>query len=125
MSQPSIVITDANLGPDGPKILFVNPEFQQMTGYAASELIGRQPHMLQGLKTSRAELIALRRALKAGIPHRTVLVNYRKNGEPYLCDIEIQPIVGADGQVHCFLGIEFETQRKPGRHPARPVPTPG
>ena len=121
MSHPAIVITDAGLGPEGVIIRWVSPEFEKMTGYDASELIGRKPSMLQGAKTSKAALSALRRAIRAGTVHRTILVNYRKNGEPYLCDIEIRPIFGEAGEVLCFLAIESETHRKRGRPPGRLV----
>ncbi|ALL12535.1 PAS domain-containing protein [Caulobacter henricii] len=119
MSHPAMLITDAGLGPAGPTIRWVNPEFEKMTGYDASELIGRKPSMLQGEKTSKAALAVLRRAIRAGVTHRTVLVNYRKNGEPYLCDIEIRPIFDDVGKVLCFLAIESETHRKRGRPPGR------
>jgi len=117
MSHPAILITDAGLGPAGLTIRWVSPEFEKMTGYDASELIGRKPSMLQGEKTSKAALAALRRAIRARVTHRTILVNYRKNGEPYLCDIEIRPIFDDDGEVLCFLAIESEVHRKRGRPP--------
>ena len=117
-----MLITDAGLGAAGIAIRWVSPEFEKMTGYEASELIGRNPSMLQGVKTSRAALSALRRAISAGAAHRTVLVNYRKNGEPYLCDIEIRPIFDDLGEVLCFLAIESETHRKRGRPPGRSSP---
>ncbi len=119
MSHPAMVITDAGLGAAGLTIRWVSPEFEKMTGYDASELIGRKPSMLQGEKTSKAALAALRRAIRAGAMHRTTLVNYRKNGESYLCDIEIRPIFGEVGEIICFLAIESETQRKRGRPPER------
>ena len=54
----AVVLTDADLGPGGCKILYCNPAFCRMTGYAAAELIGQTPRILQGPLTGRAAAAA-------------------------------------------------------------------
>ena len=52
-AKDSIVITDAQLSEPGPIILYVNPAFTEMTGYAAQEVVGKSPRFLQGPETDR------------------------------------------------------------------------
>lgn len=49
----AVLITDANLTNGGPFIVYVNPAFCAMTGYAAEALIGLSPRILQGPDTDR------------------------------------------------------------------------
>ena len=47
-ANESILITTAELNQPGPEIVFVNPAFTRITGYAAQEVIGKTPRILQG-----------------------------------------------------------------------------
>jgi PAS domain S-box-containing protein len=71
----------------GPRILFVNPAFEKMTGYAAEEVVGRSPRILRGPDTSKPEQQRLDEALRARKPVRVELLNYRKDGTPFWVDI--------------------------------------
>ena len=44
-SQDSVMITDASLDEPGPRILFVNPAFTQITGYRIDEVLGFSPRI--------------------------------------------------------------------------------
>lgn len=113
----AIVITDARSDPPGPTILYVNAAFEVLTGYSAAELVGRQPSMLQGPSTSLAAKKAMRKAIRHGQAYKAVMTNYRKNGEPYLCHIEIHPIRSVQGEPCCFIAYEKEQTKKRGRKP--------
>jgi two-component system, cell cycle sensor histidine kinase and response regulator CckA len=80
----AVMITSADLDLPGPRILFVNPAFCAMTGYAADEVIGRTPRLFQGPETNRAVLEQLREDLTAGRPFHGEVINYRKDGAPVL-----------------------------------------
>ncbi|MBK1659989.1 PAS domain-containing protein [Paracraurococcus ruber] len=63
----TIIVTDAGHDPPGPRIEYVNPAFTRMTGYAAAEVIGRTPRMLQGrAPTVRCSTRSGRRSWRAG-----------------------------------------------------------
>jgi PAS domain S-box-containing protein len=68
---------------DGPKIEYVNPAFTRMTGYAADEVLGRTPRLLQGPGTDRTVLDRMRASLVAGEPFQGEAINYRKDGSTY------------------------------------------
>ncbi len=74
----SILITDINLEKPGPKIVYVNDGFTEITGYSREEVIGKTPRILQGPKTDREVLDRLKERLKHGKPFFGQAVNYKK-----------------------------------------------
>ncbi|MGH1589613.1 PAS domain-containing protein [Methylobacterium phyllosphaerae] len=62
----AILITTADLDEPGPTIVYANPAFTRMTGYAAAEVLHRSPRFLQGAGTDRAHLEHARLSLEAG-----------------------------------------------------------
>jgi PAS domain S-box-containing protein len=108
----AIVITGAGLEAPGPRILYVNPAFTRMTGYAPEELIGRSPRMLQGPGTDRAVLDRLRTAIKAGRTFEGEGVNYRKDGTPFIVEWLITPVRQAGRVTHWVSAQRDVTQRR-------------
>ncbi|WP_018649555.1 MULTISPECIES: sensor domain-containing diguanylate cyclase [unclassified Thioalkalivibrio] len=94
-SSHSVLITDADLD-DGPRIVYVNAGFEQMTGYAADEVLGKTPRLLQGPRTSRVILDRLRAALDAGEMFDGEAINYRKDGSTYVVRWHISPVYADD-----------------------------
>lgn len=117
-SELAVVVTDGELSHPGPTILYVNGAFERMTGYPSVELVGQTPRILQGEKTSLATRRTLARALREGKRTKVALINYRKSGEPYRCEIEVFPILSRDGELVNAVALEREVRRGPGRRPA-------
>jgi PAS domain S-box-containing protein len=117
-----VVLTDGQLSEPGPRILYVNSTLERMTGFDRSEIIGKNPRIFQGPGTSLAARKRLARALRDGERHSTTLVNYRKSGEPYLCAIDVFPILGPSGEVINAVALEREIERRPGRPAASRAP---
>ncbi len=101
LQQEVLVVTSLSR-----EILWVSSGFYEMTGYVPSEVKGKKPSFLQGKETSREVVARISAQLGRFEPVTDTLVNYRKNGEPYLCRIDIRPLGGADGTVSHFIGIE-------------------
>ena len=99
-----IYITDSRM-PDYP-IVYVNPAFERVTGYASADAIGRNPRFLQGSDVDQPELAALRVALKEQRGCRVTLRNYRKNGNMYWNELTIAPVHDELGQVTHYVGIQ-------------------
>lgn len=89
-------------------ICWVSDGFTEMTGYNPEETLGRKPSFLQGTGTSEDTRAEIRRALRIEKPHTHTLVNYRKNGEAYRCEIRIIPIRNRDRKLTHFLAFERE-----------------
>lgn len=64
-AEEIVLITEAEpLSDPGPRIVYVNPAFTEITGYTRSEAIGATPRILQGPDTSRETLDEVREALE-------------------------------------------------------------
>jgi len=112
-SKESIVITDAELDLPGPRILFVNPAFTQMTGYTAAEAIGKTPRILQGPHTDKTVLRRLRQNLERGEVFAGEAINYRKDGKEFNLEWQIAPLRNAGGKITHFVAIQRDiTERK-------------
>jgi PAS domain S-box-containing protein len=112
-SKESIVITDAELDLPGPKIIFVNRAFTQMTGYTAAEAVGKTPRILQGARTDKTVLARLRKNLEQGEIFSGEAVQYRKDGTEYDQEWQIAPLRDAGGKITHFVAIQHDiTERK-------------
>jgi len=98
-AKEAVIITSAQLEPPGPKILFVNPAFCEMTGYGQEEILDKTPRILQGPKSDREMLQKWRVALERGEVFSGETVNYRKDRSEYYVEWDITPIRAADGRL--------------------------
>ena len=105
-TEPILITEGAPLDPPGPRIEYVNPAEEQMTGYRKDELIGRTPRLLQGPKTDRDVLDSLRDALEAGEPWEGETVNYRRDGTPYQARWSIAPVHNAQGTIEHWVSVQ-------------------
>lgn len=98
-----VVITDAR-HPEQP-LVYANPAFEQMTGYAAAEVLGRNCRFLQGTDQDQATLQTLRLALAEQRETRLVLRNYRKDGSLFWNELHVAPVQDESDRVSHFVGI--------------------
>lgn len=95
------VITD----PDGI-VLYANDAVETTTGFSPKEIYGQTPR-LWGRQMDREFYERLWKTIK--IDKKSFageIVNKRKNGEQYIVEGGIFPLLGEDGQVEFFVGIE-------------------
>ena len=110
-SQNGILITDPNQ-PDNP-IVYVNPAFESMTGYASEEVLGKNCRFLQGTDYDQPALQELRSALGEVRPCTVVLRNYRKDGALFYNKLSISPVRDEEGSLTGFIGVqENVTERR-------------
>jgi diguanylate cyclase (GGDEF)-like protein/PAS domain S-box-containing protein len=101
-----VIITTPDLDLPGPTIIYVNPAFTRLTGYAADEAIGQTPRMLQGPRTSRETLDAIRATLSEGRSTQEKILNFAKCGAPYWLDMRIEPLRDETGTITHFVAIQ-------------------
>jgi PAS domain S-box-containing protein len=102
----AVLITTASLDPPGPQIVYANPAFTRMTGYAAAEILGQTPRILQGPASDRAVLDQVRHTLARGESFQGEIVNYRKDGTPYLLAWSMDPVFDAQGTITHWVAIQ-------------------
>lgn len=84
-------------------VIYVNAAFEQLTGYAAVEVMGSNLRLLHGTDREQDGLRRLRDSLARGEPCRVLLRNYRKNGELFWNEMALQPLRSADGSLSHFI----------------------
>lgn len=98
----AIVITDR----DGI-ILWANPAFSQMTGYALVEAIGKNPKELVNSGTHTREFFqAMWNTICRGQVWHGEIVNKRKNGTHYTEEMTITPVSGEDKIITHFIAVK-------------------
>lgn len=90
------------------KIIWVSSGFNDMTGYSRSYTKGKTPAFLQGENTSPSVKKQIRSDLKNNHSFSGSLVNYKKNGQAYNCQIKIIPIYSSKKSLKYFLAFEKE-----------------
>ncbi len=103
-TEMSVVFSDPSL-PDNPMI-FVSDEFEAQTGYSVDEALGRNCRFLQGPDTNPHAVEAIRQGLKAETRFTIDILNYRKDGTPFMNRLRIRPIYDEDGRLMFFAGAQ-------------------
>ena len=90
----AIVVADA-----GGSIAYVNRAFEELTGFARGEVIGRTPALLKSGRHDRRFYARLWRAMRGGRPVRAVFVNRRKSGVLFHEEEIIRRVRGPGGRL--------------------------
>ncbi|MEN8217217.1 MAG: PAS domain S-box protein, partial [Pseudomonadota bacterium] len=107
--SPSIlVITDIH-----GNIEYVNPKFTQITGYTASQVIGKNPRILKSNKQSTEFYKALWENILSGKEWRGEIQNQKKDGTLYWESVSISSMKDAENNITHFIKVaEDITERK-------------
>lgn len=103
-STSGIVITDPGR-PDDP-LIYVNPVFEELTGYPVGEILGKNCRFLQGEDRDQPGLDELRAALREERGCRVVLRNYKKDGTLFWNELSISPVRDEEGRLKNFIGVQ-------------------
>ncbi|WP_291136207.1 PAS domain S-box protein [Flavobacterium sp. UBA7663] len=113
-TKDSVVITEIEpFDQSGPKIIYVNNAFTEMTGYMASETIGKTTKFLQGPNTDKNELKKLNNALMKWESCEITILNYKKNGEEFWNNFTVSPVADEKGTYTHWIAIQRDvTEQK-------------
>ncbi|MFO7892390.1 MAG: PAS domain-containing protein [Longimicrobiales bacterium] len=93
-----VVITD----PSGA-IEYVNPAFEEITGYSRSEVLGKNPRILKSGKQKEAFYRPMWETPLDGRAWRARFINRRKDGAAYTQDSVIPPVHSDNGEITHFV----------------------
>lgn len=111
----AIVITD----PVG-KVVWVNPAFTRLTGYASHDVLGQNPRVLKSDQHSEAFYRQMWETIKAGQIWSGEVVNKRKDGSLYTEEMAITPVRNESGAITHFIAVKHDiTARKQAEEAAR------
>ncbi len=88
-------------------LVWTNPSFTEMTGYALDEVIGRKPgHFLRAPESEPSTIAAIDRHIRYHKGLDTEVLNMTKDGRRFWAQLEIRPVLDAGGKAINFIGIE-------------------
>ena len=101
LSHREIVITNANF-----EIVFATEGLFHMTGYSPNEVVGKSPRVFQGPLTSEQTKLKIREAIHHRRPFKAEILNYKKNGNTYMCEVEAYPKFTTQGEFINYIAFE-------------------
>jgi PAS domain S-box-containing protein len=100
----SLSIADMHL-PQQP-IIYVNREYEMMTGYKREQIIGQNGRLLQGPRTRREIVKYMSTEIKNQRSVQVRILNYRANGEEFMNFLSLKPVFEVDPIDSARMDIE-------------------
>jgi PAS domain S-box-containing protein len=113
-SADAVVITDA-----AGAIEYVNPAFEQVTGYSSGEAVGQNPRILKSGVQGPAFYAAMWAALSSGSSFLGDLTNRRKDGSLFQEEAVISPIRDETGVITSYVAVKRDVTRERASEAAR------
>jgi len=114
-SPASLVITDLK-----GNIKYVNPKFEEVTGFAAKKVIGKNPRLLKSGHTSPEEYEKLWKTISSGKTWTGEFHNKKRDGTLYWEKASIGPIFNEEGEIKEYLAVKEDiTEIKETQHMLR------
>jgi len=82
---------------------YVNPAFEELTGYRREEACGRSPRILKSGEQGPEVYQEMWKTILAGNVYRGILVNRKKNGDLFYLEQSICPVRDSAGQITHFI----------------------
>ena len=101
-----VLITDPKQA-DNP-IIYCNPAFEKITGYASDETVGNNFLFLQGNDCDQEGISKLREAVREERECTALVRSYKKNGTRFWNELTISPIKDENGRLLNFVGIQHD-----------------
>ncbi len=106
-TSDAVVITDAT-----GTIEYVNPAFEQVSGYTRDEVIGQNPRILKSGVQSAAFYAAMWATLAGGTSFVADLTNRRKDGSLFEEEAVISPIRDESGAITSYVAVKRDVTRE-------------
>ncbi len=87
-------------------LIYANPAFQRLTGYAVDDILYQDCRFLQGNDREQPGLANIREAVRNLKPCRQIIRNYRQDGTAFWNELSITPVFNEADQLTYFIGIQ-------------------
>jgi PAS domain S-box-containing protein len=110
LTRMPMMVTDATL--PGNPIVFANKAFIELAGYTPEEVLGQDPHFMNGEKTDPEAIRQYQTAITEGRDVTLEILQYRKDGAPFRAMLFASPLSDGQGTVtNHFLSYLDITRR--------------
>ena len=110
LTRMPMMVTDARL--PGNPIVFANNAFVELSGYAMEELVGQDPHFLNGPGTDPEAVRQYTRSMEERRDETLEIQQYRKDGTPFRAMLFASPLDDGQGTItNHFLSYLDITRR--------------
>ncbi len=89
-------------------IVYASEEFYRTTRYSRDDVLGRNCRFLQGPKTDRPTIARLSAAIKSGQEICETVLNYRRDGSPFMNLLLTAPLYDNRGSARYFIGAQID-----------------
>jgi PAS domain S-box-containing protein len=108
-----VIISEVDAAqPEAKRIVFVNPAYEQATGYRLDEVRGRSPMFLLSPRTNPLVLEHIRDAHRRFKPFRAEIVGVTKDGREMWLDVQAVPITDPAGRATHWVSVERDITRR-------------
>ncbi|MBI3444353.1 MAG: PAS domain-containing protein, partial [Magnetospirillum sp.] len=108
LSNVSNGVTIAEVGDHDLPLIYVNPAFERITGFVASQALGRNARFLHEFDPAQDGLDVIREALAEGVPASVILRNQRADGAEFWNNLSLSPVRGQDGAITHWVGVQHD-----------------
>jgi two-component system sensor histidine kinase/response regulator len=110
-SPVAVVITD-----EQGRIDWVNPQYEQTTGYQLHEVRGRKPNVVASGMTPAATYREMWATLLAGKSWRGQFTNRRRDGTIYHDEATLSPVLDRKGRCIAVVGLQQDVTQRMAAH---------
>ena len=110
LTRMPMMVTDATL--PGNPITFANEAMVELSGYSLEELLGQDPHFMNGPKTDPEAIRRYQASMREGRDENLEILQYRKDGTAFRAMLFASPLDDGQGTVtNHFLSYLDITRR--------------
>jgi PAS domain S-box-containing protein len=97
----SVIITDTY-----GNVQYVNPAFENISGYSFTEMLGKNPKILQSGETPKYQYKLMWEEISKGNVWRGSFTNKKKSGEIYIEEATITPVKDSDNNIISYVAVK-------------------
>ncbi|MCC3145130.1 PAS domain S-box protein [Halanaerobium sp. Z-7514] len=107
----SVIITDANF-----KIKHINKAAEKLFGYSLKEIKDKTPIIFNSEQDPQKVQQEIYEKISAGKIYKKELLNKKKDGSKFICEMKITPIKNKKGEIYSYIAVQSDiTARKEQR----------
>ena len=98
MDKFDVAMVFSAMNVPGLPLCYVNPAFEELTGFSKADAIGQNCRFLQGKDTEQEAVAEMIYALQNAESCEVMVTNYRKDGTPFQNLVRLEPVHDSAGE---------------------------